>query len=77
MGRKDDSLTGDVPDCPELCYGWQLTRSPEALGLHGEATGSPEGQAVSMLVLVLAVRGCLEVMHGFLPGIGCHHLRQM
>lgn len=75
--RKDDSLTGDVPDCPELCCGWQPRQGPGAFGLHGEATSSPGEQAISTLVLVLAVRGCLELMHGFVPGIGCHHLGQM
>lgn len=53
-----------------------MVGSPGALDLHGEATNSPVGQAVSMLLLVLAVRGCLEIMHGFVAGIGCHNLGQ-
>lgn len=71
------TLTEDVPDCQELCCGWQPEQGPGALGLYGEATSSLAGQAISVFVLVLAVRGCLELMHDFVPGVGYHLLGQM
>lgn len=33
VGRKDDSLVGDVPDCLELCGGWQPEQGPWSLRL--------------------------------------------